>query len=352
MKKLLISEQEKKEILNMYQIGNRKILKEELDYTKPIITSRSAGPNLYNIWGFVSFPVTGSEMEPKEITDAIDNIVKKLESEGYQATGVSVLNVAGGASNYLNGAMKADKTPNANNPVVLQPATNDLSSYPGEKNREKNLGYARARANVMKNALLRKFPPVQGAKISEPAAYIINTGGVIDEKRVRETYPVPGQQATFNAQLLVKKLPKPPISANELFKQTSSQRTVGTETGPDKDYFNICKILTKSTFLQQDRNLPEIGLGPFRANIKKTGPKTWTVSKDGGGEFTRMEWIYIYFYFMNEAKGVHGNGNCTSVEHVTNLPDWVKKIDLEKVSFGAVNAESDAINKERHKNVT
>ena len=341
MNKFVITEQEKKKILEMYNIKtDGKVLNEALDYSVPIITSKNVGNNYYNINGFVSFPVTSSEMEPKEVTNAIDNIVKKLESEGYQATGLSVLNVNGGASNYLNGAMTADKIPYPNNPAILGPTENNLTSYPGKDNREKNLEYAKSRGQVMKNALLKRFPPLQGAKISEPQAFIINTGGVIDENRDTKIYPVPGQIATFTAQLLVKPIQKP-INIKEKFTQTKTRRQYTNQVGPESGKGSICKILTQNTWFELLVPVQDIGLNPFHVNIKIDDPKNglYKIIKPGGGEFTKPEWIYIYWYLTNEANGY----DCKSVENVSNLPSWLKNIDLTKVDFGAVNAEQEKV---------
>lgn len=342
MQKFIITEQEKKKILEMYNIKtDEKVLSEALNYSAPIITSENIGNNYYKIDGFVSFPVTSSKMEPKEVTNAIDNIVKKLESEGYQATGLSFLNVNGGASNYLNGAMTADMIPDPNNPAILVPTENNLTSYPGKDNREKNLGYAKLRGQVMKEALLKKFPPLQGAKTSEPPqAFIINTGGVIDENRDTKIYPVPGQIATFTAQLLVKPIQKP-IDVKAKFTQTKTRRQYTNQVGPEREKGSICRILTQNTWFELLVPIQDIGLNPFRANIKIDDPKNelYKIIKPGGGEFTKPEWIYIYWYLTNEANGY----TCKSIENVSNLPSWIKNVDLTKVNFGAVNAEQEKV---------
>ena len=50
MKKFIITEQEKKKILEMYNIKtDKKVLNEALDYSVPIITSKNVGNNYYNI---------------------------------------------------------------------------------------------------------------------------------------------------------------------------------------------------------------------------------------------------------------------------------------------------------------
>jgi hypothetical protein len=339
MQKIIITEEEKKKILQMHNSKVNKIINEALDYSVPIITSKNVGNNYYNINGFVNFPVTSSEMEPKEVTNAIDNIVKKLESEGYQATGLSFLNVNGGASNYLNGAMTADKIPYPNNPAILGPTVNNLTSYPGKDNREKNLKYATARGQVMKNALLKNFPPLPSAKISEPQAFIINTGGVIDENRDTKIYPVPGQIATFTAQLLVKPIEKP-IDVKSKFEETKTKRQYTNEYGPEKEPGSMCKILAKNAWFELLTPIQDIGLNPFQVNIKIDNPKNrlYKIVNPKGKEFTTPEWIYIYWYLTNE-EGL----KCKSIQYVTNLPSWIKNIDLTKVNFGAVNAENEKV---------
>ena len=75
------------------------------------------------------------------------------------------------------------------------------SSYPGEPNRAINLVYAEARCVVLKNALIKNFPPTTNAVIKETTSFVMNTGGVVDSERDLTKYPVPGQMAMFAAQV-------------------------------------------------------------------------------------------------------------------------------------------------------
>ena len=63
MKKFIITEQEKKKILEMYDIKtDKKVLNEALDYSVPIITSKNVGNNYYNINGLTMLdPVHGTQ---------------------------------------------------------------------------------------------------------------------------------------------------------------------------------------------------------------------------------------------------------------------------------------------------
>jgi len=354
--KIMVTEQQ-------LRVLNKFLITEGLDYSKPIIrVSKVGNTNYYNISGFVNFSVTSSNLAPQEVIDAINDVEQKLKTDGYQAIGTNILTVYGGASNYLSGAMKADKKPS--NPGVpftnnLIPAVNNLPSYPGEKNRDRNKGYAKSRAEVFKNALLKKYPLISGAKPPEIQSYIIDTGGLIDENRNEELYPVPGQQATFTAQLSVKKLPPPPSLIKDKFTQTETYRSFGNEVGPDPVIINgktvnMCKILTKNTFFTLKNDYPNVGLSKFGAEIKLVDEKnrlyTITNSTPGsGGEFTKTQWIYVYWYLLNEVNSSKHGGKCEAIQYVQNLPSWLKTIDLSTLTFGAVNKdEENVLDKSKH----
>ena len=125
------------------RVLNKFLITEGLNYSDPIIkVSKVGDTNYYNIYGFVNFSVTSSDLAPQEVIDAINVVEEKLKTDGYQAIGTNILTVYGGASNYLGGAMEADKKPsNPDRPFIknLIPAVNVLPNYPGEKNREKNI---------------------------------------------------------------------------------------------------------------------------------------------------------------------------------------------------------------------
>ena len=339
---------------------NKILITEGLDYSDPIIqVSKVGNTNYYNIYGFVNFSVTSSALEPQEVIDAINAIETKLKTDGYQAIGTNLLTVYGGASNYLNGAMKADKKPsNPDMPFAsnLIPSVNNLPSYPGEANKTKNLGYAKSRAEVFKNALLKKYPLIAGAKPPGIQSYIIDTGGLIDENRNEKLYPVPGQQATFTAQLSVKKLPSTPTLIKDKFTQTKTSRSKGTEVGPDPVIINgktvnMCKILTKNSYFVLENDYPDIGLSQFFAKITLVNPekKLYTITPGSGGEFTKTQWIYVYWYLLNEVNNVKHGGKCEAIQYVQNLPSWLKTIDLSTLTFGAVNKnEENVLDKSKH----
>ena len=175
----------------------------DIDFTKPyiVVTPAKLGDKKVSIKGFITFSVASSEMAVNTVTTAINTILGDLKNKGYTTKGLSFLNIYGGASNYLVGAMKADKIMTNVEGFLnsLKIAENNLPSYPGEANKTKNLGYAQARCQVLKDALIKNFPPTATAEIKEPTSFVMDTGGVIDSKRDLTKYPVPGQMAMFAA---------------------------------------------------------------------------------------------------------------------------------------------------------
>jgi hypothetical protein len=195
--KIMVTEQQLR-VLNKFLITEG-----DIDFTKPyiVVTPAKLGEKTVHIKGFITFSVASSEMAVNAVTTAINTILGDLKNKGYSTKGLSFLNIYGGASNYLNGAMKADKImPNVEGFFSsFKVAENNLPSYPGEANKTKNLGYAQARSQVLKNALIKNFPPTATAVIKEPTSFVMDTGGVIDSKRDLKKYPVPGQMAMFAA---------------------------------------------------------------------------------------------------------------------------------------------------------
>ena len=192
--------EEQLRVLNKFLITEGNI-----DFTKPYIVVKPAklGDTNVHIKGFITFSVASSEMAANAITTAINTILADLKTKGYTTKGLSFLNIFGGASNYLNGAMKADKIMTDAEGFFnsVKVAENNLPSYPGEANKTKNLGYAQARCQVLKNALIKNFPPTATAEIKEPTSFVMDTGGVVDSKRDLTKYPVPGQMAMFVAKV-------------------------------------------------------------------------------------------------------------------------------------------------------
>jgi hypothetical protein len=195
--KIMVTEQQLR-VLNKFLITEG-----DIDFTKPyiVVTPAKLGEKTVSIKGFITFSVASSEMAVNAVTTAINTILGDLKNKGYTTKGLSFLNIYGGASNYLGGAMKADKIMTNVEGFLnsLKIAENNLPSYPGEANKTKNLGYAQARCQVLKNALIKNFPPTATAVIREPTSFVMDTGGVIDSKRDLTKYPVPGQMAMFAA---------------------------------------------------------------------------------------------------------------------------------------------------------
>ena len=202
--KIMVTEEQLR-VLNKFLITEGNI-----DFTKPYIVVKPAklGDTNVHIKGFITFSVASSEMAANAITTAINTILADLKTKGYTTKGLSFLNIFGGASNYLNGAMKADKIMTDAEGFFnsVKVAENNLPSYPGEANKTKNLGYAQARCQVLKNALIKNFPPTATAEIKEPTSFVMDTGGVVDSKRDLTKYPVPGQMAMFVAKVDINRI--------------------------------------------------------------------------------------------------------------------------------------------------
>jgi hypothetical protein len=204
--KIMVTEQQLR-VLNKFLITEGNI-----DFTKPyiVVTPAKLGETYVRIKGFITFSVASSEMATNAVTAAINTILADLKNKGYSTKGLSFLNIYGGASNYLNGAMKADKimtdVEGFFSSTSFKFAENNLPSYPGEANRAKNLEYAQARCAVLKNALIKNFPPTAAAVIREPTSFVMDTGGVVDSKRDLTKYPVPGQMAMFVAKVDIQPL--------------------------------------------------------------------------------------------------------------------------------------------------
>jgi hypothetical protein len=337
----------------MDKIFRRFLIGEALDFSKPIINSIPAEdkPNEHYVKGFITFDVTKSEVA---INNAIQKIKTDLDKKGLEVTGVMLVNVYGGASNYLNGPMNADfKNTNASDPFKIEKVGKSDKELSGEKNRDKNLGYATSRGNALKDAILKAFPS-QGAT-SNVYARIMDTGGVIDEKRDVNLYPIPGQQAAFTLKLNVKQKEKeiPEFNAFDVFKQTESNRSgrapsyYGSENIKigGKDVL-ICKILSRNGNLGLKVDLPDIGLTKFQASISfDKSSNMYKITNNNGKEFTKQQWTWIYWYLTNDEKG---NNNCKAIDYV-ELPSWLKSIDLSKVKFGATDKEHEFVhNKSKH----
>ena len=202
--KIMVTEEQLR-VLNKFLITEGNI-----DFTKPyiVVTPAKLGDTNVHIKGFITFSVASSEMAANAITTAINTILADLKTKGYTTKGLSFLNIFGGASNYLNGAMKADKIMTDAEGFFnsVKVAENNLPSYPGEANKTKNLGYAQARCQVLKNALIKNFPPTATAEIKEPTSFVMDTGGVVDSKRDLTKYPVPGQMAMFTARVDINRI--------------------------------------------------------------------------------------------------------------------------------------------------
>ena len=154
----------------------------------------------------------------------------------------------------------------------------------------------------------------------------------------------------------VKKLPSTPTLIKDKFTQTKTSRSKGTEVGPDPVIINgktvnMCKILTKNSYFVLENDYPDIGLSQFFAKITLVNPekKLYTITPGSGGEFTKTQWIYVYWYLLNEVNNVKHGGKCEAIQYVQNLPSWLKTIDLSTLTFGAVNKnEENVLDKSKH----
>lgn len=197
----MVTEQQLR-VLNKFLITEGNI-----NFTKPyiVVTPARLGETYVRIKGFITFSVASAQMATNAVTAAINTILADLKNKGYSTKGLSFLNIYGGASNYLNGAMKADKimtnVEGFFSSASFKVAENNLPSYPGEGNIAKNLGYAQSRCAVLKNELIKNFPPTTTAEIREPTSFVMDTGGVVDSRRDLTKYPVPGQMAMFIAKV-------------------------------------------------------------------------------------------------------------------------------------------------------
>ncbi len=241
----------------------------DIDFTKPyiVVTPAKLGDKKVSIKGFITFSVASSQMAVNAVTTAINTILGDLKNKGYTTKGLSFLNIYGGASNYLNGAMKADKIMTDAEGFFnsLKIAENNLPSYPGEANKTKNLGYAQARCQVLKNALIKNFPPTATAVIKEPTSFVMDTGGVIDSNRDLTKYPVPGQMAMFAATVDIQ-----PITSITTYNEIGSNNI---QTG--SYYCNGKNSLGSgsdaSTYEEQCRNLsqyPKITDGKYMSGFE------------------------------------------------------------------------------------
>ncbi len=259
----MVTEQQLR-VLNKFLITEGNI-----DFTKPyiVVTPAKLGETYVRIKGFITFSVASSQMAVNAVTTAINTILGDLKNKGYTTKGLSFLNIYGGASNYLNGAMKADKIMTDAEGFFnsLKIAENNLPSYPGEANKTKNLGYAQARCQVLKNALIKNFPPTATAVIKEPTSFVMDTGGVIDSKRDLTKYPVPGQMAMFAATVDIQ-----PITSITTYNEIGSNNI---QTG--SYYCNGKNSLGSgsdaSTYEEQCRNLsqyPKITDGKYMSGFE------------------------------------------------------------------------------------
>lgn len=331
---------------------NRIIINEAIDFSTPIINliPNKNNDSVYSIRGFISFDATKSDVA---INNAIQKIKDDLSKKDLEISNVVSLNVIGGASNYLDGPMSAERiNTNADDPLMSEPATKSNQELSGQKNYDKNKEYATKRANAVKDAIIKAFPSKTVNATTN--SFIMDTGGKIDKERDITKYPIPGQQAKFSLTINVKKKEKeiPPFNASEVFKETKSNRTsadsayYGSETvkigGKD---VNMCKILSKNDTLGLQVNLPEIGLEKFQAKIFFDGKQNkYIISNKSGVSFTKPQWVWIYWYLTNE----QNRYKCNAFDY-TLLPSWLKSVDLSKVTFGAMDKEHEFVHdKSKH----
>lgn len=327
--------------LDKIHIFESEELKQEIDLKK-----YGREGNDYRIKGFIPFDVTKSDLAVQEL---INNINDKIKGAGISSKGIKTLKVTGGASNYLNGPMKADKLNHPNNKNFYTNPKNDLpeEQYTGEKNRETNKGYATKRAQVVQKALEKTYGKLEGYSPSIES-FIIDTGGKVDKDRDESVYPIPGQHATFEMIISAKK-PESKVTASSIFKQTQSGRSPAGDSDNPKpqdgygidEVTNKCAILAKNAKFILKTKLPEYGLDPFIAKFENNQ----IVRKDKSGDFTKPQWMWIKWYLTND----QNKWNCDIFKHITNLPDYFDRIDLENLNFGAMDAEHEFVHdKSKH----
>jgi len=112
----------------------------------------------------------------------------------------------------------------------------------------------------------------------------------------------------------------------------------------------------------------KFGLEPFEAEIKKISGEGKNAKytfklKDGGGNLTRQQWLYVMYYLENQERAY----KCVARSLVTLPPkvtdsllkkpfdsEELKTIDFSQITFpiGAVNAKYEFVHdKSKHKNL-
>lgn len=335
------------------------LITEGLDYSKPILNIGEEDKyGAIKISGFISFP--------NKITEAngTENLTKQIKSElekrGYVPRKIKSLTATGGASNYFKGPTKAEVGKvDVNNPRKTIKMVYDTSNLSDDLKKtldsrtETNKTFAEDRVNIFKDIILKNLSNGKEPTYPPNIKYrIYNTGGKIDEERVEETYPVPGQNVEFIIDLFVGKKPIN-IVLNDIFKQTKSFRKPAgnpDNPGPNDGYgkdekSGLCTILVKNADFGLAKNLPEYKLETFQAKLKNNQ----IVRTDGGKEFSKIQWAWIKWYLQND----ENRWKCNILSKITNLPPYFDKINLENIGFGAVSKELEFVHdKSKHDNVS
>ena len=80
MQKIIITEEEKKKILQMHNSKvNKIIINEALDYSKPILSYQKVNDYQYNVFGFLNLRVTSSDIKPQIVVNPINDIKNKFK---------------------------------------------------------------------------------------------------------------------------------------------------------------------------------------------------------------------------------------------------------------------------------
>ena len=183
MKRLLINEQEKLRILNLYGTS-KNIIKEE-------VVIPFSQQSVYD---------SGSSDPAKFINDFVTNLIKKIDADPTAKTmrlsGQMVLNrgtfAAGASNSWGKSATGFDRT---NDMKPAKPSETVLY--------QKNYDLALERANKFEEALwpiLDKYKIKKSTDLSEvkTLAYVVDTGGKSDSARDTTKYPNPGQKINVN----------------------------------------------------------------------------------------------------------------------------------------------------------
>jgi len=237
IKKLIISEEEKKDIKKLYGLITEQ---QESTYgqcngsnevSEPVIQILQMGEGnkvaKFRMKGFFGASRTSNDSYNIMLTSLKNQIVSKLDSEsspeGYNLEFVTIDSAVGSASNYYNGPLKPTYD-NDGNEMSLetimrkQPYKSIRNLHGGEakdfdKNTETNNTFASQRVQKLLE-YIRKTSDETGISVSEQfqssdiITKITDTGGCIDEKRDTSKFPNAGQYVDITGTVSIRPNPK------------------------------------------------------------------------------------------------------------------------------------------------